>query len=105
MTGLTKGVLSFGTAGILTAVFYLFDTGVIQPQRDEIRQMPAASPITTTQTRASNPGLSYPGLMCLVSAVLPKTTRLSTAVFPNPNCLVTNTSLLTTNLKMPPYKA
>lgn len=62
MTGLTKGVLSFGTAGILTAVFYLFDTGVIQPQRDEIRQMPAASPITTTQTRASNPGLSYPGL-------------------------------------------
>ena len=62
MSGFTKGVLSFGTAGILTVAFYFLDSEIRQPQNPGHAAEQPAPATVTFETRAENPGFSYPGL-------------------------------------------
>lgn len=62
MSGFTKGVLSFGTAGILTVAFYFLESEIRQPQNSGTAAEQTAPATVTFETRAENPGFSYPGL-------------------------------------------
>ena len=47
MSGFTKGVLSFGTAGILTVAFYFLDSEIRQPQNPgHAAEQPAPATVT-----------------------------------------------------------
>lgn len=62
MSALTKGVLSFGTAGILTVAFYFLDSEIRQPQNPGAAAEQPAPASVSIEARDENPGFSYPGL-------------------------------------------
>lgn len=63
MSGVAKGVLSFGTAAILTVAFYVLESEVRQAQAPTILAEPTAPVTLAIETRTDNPGFSsYPGL-------------------------------------------